>query len=78
MANAFLPAIGIPLPFISSGGSSLVALWLAIGVCQSALVPEPVKEEKPSKAKSPPVRDKWSSRTAQVPVYTTNYRGRLR
>lgn len=45
MANAFLPAIGIPLPFISSGGSSLVALWLAIGVCQSAVAPEPVKEE---------------------------------
>jgi len=39
MANAFLPAIGIPLPFISSGGSSLVALWMALGVCQSTLAP---------------------------------------
>jgi cell division protein FtsW len=45
MANGFLPAIGIPLPFISSGGSSLVALWLALGVCQSTLAPAPVEEE---------------------------------
>lgn len=36
MANGLLPAIGIPLPFISSGGSSLLALWIAIGLCQSA------------------------------------------
>jgi len=34
MANATLPSIGIPIPFISSGGSSLVALWMAIGVAQ--------------------------------------------
>ncbi|WP_144241342.1 FtsW/RodA/SpoVE family cell cycle protein [Fimbriimonas ginsengisoli] len=47
MANGFLPAIGIPLPFISSGGSSLVALWLALGICQSALAPERVEEENP-------------------------------
>ena len=38
MANATLPAIGIPIPFISSGGSSLMAIWLTMGVCQSALV----------------------------------------
>jgi cell division protein FtsW len=37
MANGFLPAIGIPLPFISSGGSSLVALWCAIGVAEAAI-----------------------------------------
>ncbi len=35
MANGTLPPIGIPLPFISSGGSSLVALWLMIGLGQS-------------------------------------------
>jgi cell division protein FtsW len=53
MANGTLPAIGIPLPFISSGGSSLLALWLAIGVCQSMLArPLPVeqKEEQQSAA----------------------------
>ena len=36
MANGALPPIGIPLPFFSSGGSSLIALWVAIGICQSA------------------------------------------
>src|SRR5438128_843473 len=45
MANGFLPAIGIPLPFISSGGSSLVSLWLGIGLCQSVLAPVPAQEE---------------------------------
>jgi cell division protein FtsW len=44
MANATLPAIGIPVPFVSSGGSSLVALWLAIGIAQSVVAP-PIKKE---------------------------------
>ena len=47
MANAFLPAIGVPLPFISYGGSSLVALWCAIGVTLSLVaqpVPKPAKQ----------------------------------
>lgn len=45
MANGFLPAIGIPLPFFSSGGSSLLALWAAVGVAQSAcLAPTPALE----------------------------------
>ncbi|RYG67189.1 hypothetical protein EON77_16705 [bacterium] len=35
MANATLPAIGIPFPFVSSGGSSLVALWASLGIAQS-------------------------------------------
>jgi cell division protein FtsW len=33
MANATLPSIGIPFPFISAGGSSLIAIWIALGVC---------------------------------------------
>lgn len=45
MANGLLPAIGIPLPFISTGGSSLVALWMAIGLTQAVLVRQPVKKE---------------------------------
>lgn len=44
MANGVLPAIGIPLPFISSGGSSLIALWMAVGICQSMIAPTPKKE----------------------------------
>ncbi len=45
MANASLPTMGIPLPFVSAGGSSLIALWLVIGAGLGALVPAPVKEE---------------------------------
>jgi cell division protein FtsW len=37
MANGFLPAIGIPGPFLSSGGSGLIALWCAVGLSQSVL-----------------------------------------
>lgn len=37
MANGYFPPIGVPLPFFSYGGSSLVALWLAVGVTQSIL-----------------------------------------
>ena len=78
MANAMIPAVGIPLPFISSGGSSLVALWLAIGVCQAVLAPEPVKEEKPKKQIMPVSKTPYTRGSKQVPVLTTNYRGRLR
>ena len=43
MANGTLPAIGIPLPFVSSGGSSLLALWMAIGIAMAAAAaPKPV------------------------------------
>lgn len=45
MANAAIAPIGIPMPFISSGGSSLIALWLAVGVCQAMLIKSPVKGE---------------------------------
>jgi cell division protein FtsW (lipid II flippase) len=47
MANGALPAIGIPLPFISYGGSSLLALWTGLGVCQSVLAPVKIKQEEP-------------------------------
>ncbi len=45
MANGMLPAIGIPLPFVSSGGSSLLSLWIALGVCNAVLAPATQKEE---------------------------------
>jgi cell division protein FtsW len=65
MANSTLPAIGVPLPFISSGGSSLVALWMAIGLCQGALskVPEPATEEVKKRA---PHRNRWRNRRPRL------------
>jgi len=44
MANGALPPIGIPLPFFSSGGSSLIALWLAMGIAQAAVASDAEKE----------------------------------
>ncbi len=35
MVNGSLPPIGIPLPFVSFGGSSLLALWMGIGLSMS-------------------------------------------
>jgi len=70
MANAFLPAIGIPLPFISSGGSSLVALWLALGVCQGTLAKAPDKEGETLRkgtAKKRPFRPLSRQRQSRVP-----------
>lgn len=37
MANGTLPPIGIPFPFISSGGSSLLAVWIVVGLVQSTV-----------------------------------------
>ena len=54
MANATLPAIGIPVPFISSGGSSLLALWIALAVAQSIVAP-PIRKETKQNATGP----KW-------------------
>jgi rod shape determining protein RodA len=33
-----LPVTGIPLPFISSGGSSLITLFVALGLLESILL----------------------------------------
>ena len=35
MVMGLLPVVGVPLPLISYGGSSMVALWLALGLVQS-------------------------------------------
>lgn len=32
MVTDVVPSMGIPLPFISAGGSSLISIWLALGV----------------------------------------------
>ncbi len=33
-----LPVTGIPLPFVSQGGSSLIMLFVAVGLLQSVLI----------------------------------------
>jgi rod shape determining protein RodA len=33
-----LPVTGIPLPFISQGGSSLLSIFIAIGILQSIIM----------------------------------------
>lgn len=44
-ANGTIPSIGIPFPFLSTGGSSLVALWLGLGFAQASLAPEAVSKK---------------------------------
>ena len=61
-ANGTLPPIGIPFPFVSSGGSSLLALWAAIGVAEAIAVRKPVAthavvQEAPNAAGSDRRRD---------------------
>ena len=51
-----LPVIGVPLPFVSSGGSSLVTVMLAVGILLSFARSEPGCSEmiasKPSRARA--------------------------
>ena len=65
MANASLPAIGVPLPFISSGGSSLIALWMGIGLCQAAMAPA-TEVKKAEVKKRAPHRNRWRNRRPRL------------
>ena len=38
MTIGIMPIIGIPLPFLSSGGSSLVSMFLGIGLVENAYI----------------------------------------
>ncbi|MFJ5033279.1 rod shape-determining protein RodA [Streptomyces sp. NPDC088560] len=43
MALGIMPVAGIPLPFVSYGGSSMFAVWVAVGLLQSIKVQRPVQ-----------------------------------
>jgi cell division protein FtsW len=45
MVNGALPPIGIPLPFVSYGGSSLLALWMGVGLSMSMAPQQTQKKE---------------------------------
>ena len=38
MNIGLLPVTGIPLPFISAGGSSIISIFISLGILQSVLV----------------------------------------
>jgi len=45
MANGAVAAMGVPLPFFSAGGSSLIALWMGIGMSQSIITSPNIRLE---------------------------------
>ncbi|MBX7134984.1 MAG: FtsW/RodA/SpoVE family cell cycle protein [Fimbriimonadaceae bacterium] len=75
MANGLLPAIGIPLPFISSGGSSLLALWIGVGLCQSAAAgsPKKARKEGDEEPASTPLRGRVGEKTVAKQERETAY-----
>ncbi|MFF8842935.1 rod shape-determining protein RodA [Streptomyces sp. NPDC015127] len=42
MAMGIMPVAGLPLPFVSYGGTSMFAVWIAVGLLQSIRVQRPV------------------------------------
>ncbi|MGV9244897.1 rod shape-determining protein RodA [Streptomyces sp. NPDC003710] len=42
MTLGIMPVAGLPLPFVSYGGSSMFAVWLAVGLLQSIRLQRPV------------------------------------
>ncbi|MFD6419403.1 rod shape-determining protein RodA [Streptomyces sp. NPDC060194] len=43
MTLGIMPVAGLPLPFVSYGGSSMFAVWIAVGLLQSIKVQRPLK-----------------------------------
>lgn len=61
MANGTLPTIGLPLPFFSAGGSGLITLWMAVGVCVSMAL-GPATQEVQNEARN----HRWRDRRARL------------
>jgi cell division protein FtsW len=64
MVNGTLPPIGIPLPFVSYGGSSLLALWMGVGISMSVARQQSQKKEVESPASG---SYGWRDRRPRVP-----------
>jgi rod shape determining protein RodA len=47
MAISLMPVTGIPLPFISQGGSSLISICFALGLLQSVAMRRDAREDRP-------------------------------
>ena len=62
MVNGTVPPIGVPLPFISYGGSSLLALWMAVGLSMTMGGQQSKKEVKKPETR----RYGWRNRRARV------------
>ncbi len=61
VATASIPDTGVPLPFISYGGSSLVLMLLGIGILLN-ISSHPDGPEGPQKDVTPPNEDDWNRR----------------
>ena len=61
VATASIPDTGVPLPFISSGGSSLVLMLLGIGILLN-ISSHPDGPEGSQKDKPAPNEDDWNRR----------------
>ncbi|MEO0358781.1 MAG: FtsW/RodA/SpoVE family cell cycle protein, partial [Pseudomonadota bacterium] len=46
MVTGLLPVVGVPLPLVSYGGTSMLILLLGFGIMQSAHVHRPRRKEK--------------------------------
>ncbi|MDK1474397.1 FtsW/RodA/SpoVE family cell cycle protein [Streptomyces sp. 549] len=42
MALGIMPVAGLPLPFVSYGGTSMFAVWIAVGILQSIRIQRPM------------------------------------
>ncbi|MCB0825667.1 MAG: FtsW/RodA/SpoVE family cell cycle protein [Armatimonadetes bacterium] len=73
MANGTLPPIGLPLAFFSYGGSSLLAIWAAIGICTSVLSRQESLDEDDSE---PPVAKKKKRKFGVPKKNPTQHRSR--
>ena len=61
VAGVLVPSVGIPLPFLSDGSSSLVAIGIALGMCQAV-----IKKEARRKLTDAPSLDRGRDRWARI------------